>query len=393
MTDRQVIGGHVVILGGAVMGSFSAWFLRKQGFAGRITVVEKDATYAFSSTARSAASIRTQFGTPSNIALSLFGVDFFRNAKAHFGPQADIGYRENGYLILGGQDVVANRMAGVVMQQAQGADVIALTPAAVKIRFPYLNTDDIGIGTFGQTGEGWFDAWSLLSLVRSNARALGVEYIETEATAILSAGDRVTGVRLASGDTVSCDLCVMAAGAASGRLMATLGVNLPVSPRKRTVFSFRAPVDGATFPMLFDRSGIWIRPEGKGFIGGIQPPADRDPDATGDYEPDHDLLQDPFWPLLAHRIPAMEELRLERSWAGHYEVNALDHNGVVGPHDQLSNLIFATGFSGHGVMHAPAVGRAVAEWIISGCYATIDMAPLSWNRIRDNRPLIETVVY
>ncbi|WP_426036710.1 NAD(P)/FAD-dependent oxidoreductase [Cypionkella sp. TWP1-2-1b2] len=393
MTDRQVIGGHVVILGGAVMGSFSAWFLRKQGFAGRITVVEKDATYAFSSTARSAASIRTQFGTPSNIALSLFGVDFFRNVKAHFGPQADIGYRENGYLILGGQDVVANRMAGVVMQQAQGADVIALTPAAVKIRFPYLNTDDIGIGTFGQTGEGWFDAWSLLSLVRSNARALGVEYIETEATAILSAGDRVTGVRLASGDTVSCDLCVMAAGAASGRLMATLGVNLPVSPRKRTVFSFRAPVDGATFPMLFDRSGIWIRPEGKGFIGGIQPPADRDPDATGDYEPDHDLLQDPFWPLLAHRIPAMEELRLERSWAGHYEVNALDHNGVVGPHDQLSNLIFATGFSGHGVMHAPAVGRAVAEWIISGCYATIDMAPLSWNRIRDNRPLIETVVY
>ena len=393
MTDEQGSGRHVVILGGAIMGSFSAWFLRKQGFAGRITVVEKDATYAFSSTARSAASIRTQFGTPSNIALSLFGVDFFRNVKAHFGPQADIGYRENGYLILGGPDVVTDRMTGVAMQQAQGADVVALTPEAVKTRFPYLNTDDIGIGTFGQTGEGWFDAWSLLSLTRSNARAQGVEYIEAEVTAILSAGDRITGVRLTSGDALSCDLCVMAAGAASGRLMATLGVNLPVTPRKRTVFSFRAPVDGATFPMLFDKSGIWIRPEGKGFIGGIQPPADRDPDATGDYEPDHDLLQDPFWPLLAHRIPAMEQLRLERSWAGHYEVNALDHNGVVGPHDQLTNLIFATGFSGHGVMHAPAVGRAVAEWIINRRYATIDMVPLSWNRIRDNRPLIETVVY
>lgn len=393
MTDKQVSGRHVVILGGAIMGSFSAWFLRQQGFAGRITVVEKDATYAFSSTARSAASIRTQFGTPSNIALSLFGVDFFRNVKAHFGPQADIGYRENGYLILGGQDVVTDRMAGVAMQQAQGADVIALTPEAVKTRFPYLNTDDIGIGTFGQTGEGWFDAWSLLSLVRSNARAQSVEYIEAEVAAILSVGDRVTGVRLTSGDALSCDLCVMAAGAASGRLMATLGVNLPVTPRKRTVFSFRAPVDGATFPMLFDSSGIWIRPEGKGFIGGIQPPADRDPDATGDYEPDHDLLQDPFWPLLAHRIPAMEQLRLDRAWAGHYEVNALDHNGIVGPHDQLTNLIFATGFSGHGVMHAPAVGRAVAEWIINRRYATIDMTPLSWNRIRDNLPMIETVVY
>ena len=128
MTDEQGSGRHVVILGGAIMGSFSAWFLRKQGFAGRITVVEKDATYAFSSTARSAASIRTQFGTPSNIALSLFGVDFFRNVKAHFGPQADIGYRENGYLILGGPDVVTDRMAGVAITAAGSRPFLIACP-------------------------------------------------------------------------------------------------------------------------------------------------------------------------------------------------------------------------------------------------------------------------
>ena len=384
---------RVVIVGGAIIGSFAAWFLRKQGFAGTITVVEPDPTYEFSSTARSAASIRTQFGTPTNVALSLFGVDFFRNIKTHFGAGADIGYHEGGYLILGGPDVVDARLAGLALQQNAGADVVALTPAQVQTRFPYLNLDGIGIGTFGQSGEGWFDAWSLLALVRKSARDLGVGYVEAKASGLVAPGERVTGVTLASGATLPCDWCVNACGPASGKLAATIGIDLPVSPRKRTVFSFRAPVDPKGFPMLFDISGIWVRPESAGFIGGIQPPADQDPDATGDFEPHHHLLEDPFWPLLAARIPAMAELRLDRAWAGHYEVNALDHNGIVGPHHDLTNLIFATGFSGHGVMHAPAVGRAVAEWITQARYASIDLGPLGWNRIRDQQPMVETVVY
>ena len=384
---------RVVIVGGAIIGSFAAWFLRKQGFAGTITVVEPDPTYEFSSTARSAASIRTQFGTPTNVALSLFGVDFFRNIKTHFGAGADIGYHEGGYLILGGPDVVDARLAGLALQQNAGADVVALTPAQVQTRFPYLNLDGIGIGTFGQSGEGWFDAWSLLALVRKSARDLGVGYVEAKASGLVAQGERVTGVTLASGATLPCDWCVNACGPASGKLAATIGIDLPVSPRKRTVFSFRAPVDPKGFPMLFDISGIWVRPESAGFIGGIQPPADQDPDATGDFEPQHHLLEDPFWPLLAARIPAMAELRLDRAWAGHYEVNALDHNGIVGPHHDLTNLIFATGFSGHGVMHAPAVGRAVAEWITQARYASIDLGPLGWNRIRDQQPMVETVVY
>lgn len=383
----------VVIIGGAIMGSFTAWFLRRQGFAGPITVIERDPSYEFSSTARSAASIRTQFGTPLNIALSLFGADFFRTIKDHFGAQADIGYRENGYLILGAPDVVAVRQAGVAMQQAAGADVVALTPAELAARFDWLNVDDLGIGTFGRSGEGWFDAWSLLALVRKAARDLGVTYLEEEVTRLIPQDDRIAGVELATGQHITGERFVMAAGPASGRLCATAGISVPVSPRKRSVFCFRAPLIAPEFPMLFDTSGVWVRPEGQGFIGGIQPPADSDPDATGDFEPHHDLLEEAFWPHLAHRIPAMEQLRLERSWAGHYEVNALDHNGIVGPHDRVANLIFATGFSGHGVMHAPAIGRAVAEWIIRGSYATIEMAPLGWDRIRDNRPMVESVIY
>ena len=89
----------------------------------------------------------------------------------------------------------------------------------------------------------------------------------------------------------------------------------------------------------------------------------------------------------------MEGLRLNRAWAGHYEVNTLDHNGVVGAHDELSNLIMATGFSGHGVMHAPAVGRGVAELITTGSFQSIDMSPLGWGRIRTSTPMVESIVY
>lgn len=385
--------GKVVIVGGAIMGSITAWSLRREGFAGEITVVEKDPTYQFCSTALSAASIRTQFGTPVNIRMSLYGGDFFRRIKQTFGPSADIGYVENGYLILGGPETVEARRAAVGMQRAEGADIVALAPAEIAARFPFLSVEDLGIGTFGQTGEGWFDAWSLLSLVRGAAKDLGVRYVSARADGFDLVGGQVRAVRLAGGDTLPCDWCVIAAGAASGALMAGLGQPLPVTPRKRTVFSFRAPLKAANFPMLFDSSGVWIRPEGEGFIGGIQPPADRDPDATGDFEPDHDLMEEVVWPALAARIPALEQLRLDRAWAGHYEVNDLDHNGIVGPHDEIANLIFATGFSGHGVMHAPAVGRGMAELIVQGQYGSLDLSPLGYHRIRAGQPMHESIVY
>ncbi|VDC28674.1 NAD(P)/FAD-dependent oxidoreductase [Pseudogemmobacter humi] len=379
----------VVIIGGAIIGSFCAWFLRENGFRGEITVVEKDPSYRFSSTALSAASIRTQFETPLCVAMSLFGVEFIRGLKARYGSDGDIGYVEAGYLILHRPGDAAARLDMLRMQNAHGADIIAFAPGDLPSRFPFLNSEGLGLGTFGQSGEGWFDAWSLLSLIRREARRLGVRYVEAEASGLEVRGDHVTGVALAGGEILPCDWCVNAAGALAARPLEGLGIALPVSPRKRTVFNFRAPVEARGFPMLYDVSGFWIRPEGEGFIGGIKPPAD--PDATGDFTPDHALLEDLLWPLLAARIPAMEQLRPDRCWAGHYEINALDHNGIVGPHDRIGNLIFATGFSGHGVMHSPATGRAVAELIVHGGFRTLDLTPLGWERVRDARPLATAV--
>lgn len=385
--------GSVVIVGGAVVGSAIAYFLRELGFCGSVTVIERDPTYRHSSTALSAASIRTQFGTPVNIRMSLFGAEFFRTVRDRFGPDADIGFVERGYLILGGPETVGERRAGVAMQRREGADAVALSPQEAKARFPWLNAGDLGIATTAGRDEGWFDAWSLLSLLRRGARERGVTYVEATAQGLELAGDRVTGVRLADGGIVAADWCIDAAGAASAAIVRPLGIALPVSPRKRTVFSIKAPLERDGFPMLFDTSGAWIRPEGEGFICGIAPAPDDDPDAAGDFEPAHELLEDAVWPALAHRIPALEQLRVERAWAGHYEVNTLDHNGIVGPHDEIANLIFATGFSGHGVMHAPATGRGVAELIVHGRYVSLDLSPLGYGRIRAGRPLHETVVY
>ncbi len=385
--------GRVVIVGGAIMGSFCAWALRRAGFKGTVTVVEKDPTYQYSSTALSAASIRTQFGTPVNIQMSLYAARMFRDLRGVFGEDADIGYREHGYLILGALNQVAEREAAAGMQRSMGADIHVMRPDELQARYPGVDFGGIGVGTLGRQHEGWFDAWSLLSLVRRAARQAGVDYVPAEAQSFDTNDAAVTAVVLADGQRLPCDHCVVAAGAWSGRLVAKLGVALPVVPRKRTVFCFKTPFRHERFPMLFDTSGIWVRPEGDGYIGGIQPPHDRDPDADGDFEPQHDLLEATYWPLLAARIPAMEELRLQRAWAGHYEVNTLDHNGVVGPHDMLGNLIFATGFSGHGLMHAPAVGRGVAELITSGGYRSIDLNPLGWGRVRASTPLFESIVY
>ena len=186
-------------------------------------------------------------------------------------------------------------------------------------------------------------------------------------------------MRTASGERIAADHVVIAAGPASAGSPRCVGIPLPIEPRKRTVFMIRAPLDGAGMPLVFDTSGMWIRPEGEGFICGISPPADNRP-ASGR------RLQTPTWICwrtrsgrsLAHRIPALEQLRVQRAWAGHYDQCLLDHNAVIGPIPGIPNLIVASGFSGHGVQHGPATGRAVSELIRFGEYRTLDLTPLGY---------------
>jgi len=383
----------VVIVGGAAIGSAVAYFLLHDlGFAGTVAVIERDPTYTRAATTLSAASIRQQFSTPENIRMSRFGIAFFDGLKLRFGRDASVGFRAGGYLLLAdaaGRDVLK---ANHAVQQTEHADVVLMDAAEIKARFPWLETADIAAGAFGRSGEGWFDAHSLLQLLRRGARERGAVYLHGEVSGIERRRGHVDAATLADGRRIACGTLVNAAGPQAGEVAALARLRLPVEPRKRCVFVVACRSEIAGMPLLVDTSGVWARPEGNGFICGVSPPTDADPRADGDFEVNYGLFEDIVWPALARRVPAMEALKLVRGWAGHYDFNTLDQNAVIGPHPQVPNFIFANGFSGHGLQQAPAAGRAVAELVVHGRFTSLDLARFAYERIAAGRPLRETNV-
>lgn len=384
----------MVIVGGAIVGSATATFLaRRPDWHGRIVVVERDPTFRTSSTTLSAASIRLQFSTPLNIEISRFGVEVIRHPDAWLGvegqPAPEVDFVEGGYLFLATQAGLPILESNHAVQREHGVEVALLTPAEIRARFPWMEVGDVAGGSLGLADEGWFDAYALLQAFRRKARSLGVEEVTGEVVEIERDGGRATGVRLADGRRIEADWVVNAAGPRAGGVAGMAGVRLPVSPRKRMVFHFDCHTRIADAPLTIDTSGVYFRPEGPNYIAGSSPRGDQpDPD-TLDLEVDRSWFEEVIWPALAHRVPAFEAIRLLDAWAGHYEVNTLDHNAVIGPHPELPNFLFANGFSGHGLQQAPAAGRALSEWIATGDFETIDVRPLGYERIAANAPYEE----
>jgi glycine/D-amino acid oxidase-like deaminating enzyme len=382
-----------VIVGGGIVGSAVAYFLSTdRAFQGRrIVLVERDTSYREASTARSAGGLRQQFSTPENIALSQFTLGLFRRLGSEFGADADVTFREQGYLIMASAAGQAQLAENVALQQSMRADIALLGPAELAARFPWLSTDGIAAAGFGQSGEGWFDPPSLAALMRKAAVANGVAVFNDRVTAI-SASKRVDSVVLANGGRIACGSLVNSAGPWAGELAALAGVRLPVEPRKRYVYVLdcRDPPEALRrAPLTVDPSGVWFRPEGRLFICGKSPEPDQEPPIGDLNDIDHAFFDEHVWPHLAARVPAFESIKVVNAWAGYYDTNTLDHNAVIGPHDRLANLYFANGFSGHGAQQAAAAGRAVAELIVHGSFQTIDLSRLGYARIVNNEPLLE----
>ncbi|KAG8008482.1 FAD-dependent oxidoreductase domain-containing protein 1 [Nibea albiflora] len=417
----------IVIVGGGVMGwSIAYWLKQKERIRGgvKVVVVEKDMTYSQASTVLSAGGIRQQFSLPENIQLSMASVDFMRNINEHLSvlneDPVDLQFNQSGYLFLASEDVAHIMETNYRTQRYAGAKVALLSPTQLKEKFPWVNTNDVALASYGLENEGWFDPWTLLNAFRRKAISMGViqccgqvtDFKYTTNMVLNDDGERLGLRRIHSVKVqmpnsleyqpVECAVVVNAAGAFSGKLAEMLGIGLgpkdtitgipvPVEPRKRYIYVFHCPDGpGLDTPFLIDYSGVYFRREGLGgnYIAGTSPVEAEEPD-TSNLEVDHQFFEDKIWPYLANRVPAFEKLKVMSAWAGFYDYNTFDQNGIIGIHPMVNNMYFATGFSGHGLQQSPAVGRALAELILDGGFKTLDLSSLGFGRIVANKPMLE----
>ena len=382
----------VVVAGGAAVGASIAYHLSAEPGL-RVLALEPDPSYARAASALSAASIRQQFSSAVNVKLSLYGIEFLRalgTSLAVDGNRPDIGLREGGYLFMATPAGEAVLRANHALQSALGADIALYDRAGLAARFPWLAVDDLVAGTWGRTGEGWFDGYGLVQALRRKARAQGVEFRKAALARVEMRGPRAETLVTDDGSRLSAGHLVLAAGTATAGLARTIGFDIPVRAKKRFVFAFECREKLAGVPLTIDPSGVYFRPEGEGYIGGASPPEESDPDAApDDFEVDYDFFDEYVWPALAARVPAFEAIKRGRAWAGHYDMNLFDTNALIGPVPGTANVLLANGFSGHGLQQSPGVGRGIAELIRHGRYTTLDLSDLAPARLLEGRKMIE----
>jgi FAD-dependent oxidoreductase domain-containing protein 1 len=365
----------VAIIGAGIVGACVAYWLTTLQPSIRVALVERDRSFSRASSALSASSIRQQFSSAVNVRMSQFCVQFLQ--------EMGVPLEERGYLYLGQAEALH---AAHAVQAANGARIALLAPQEMSARFPWLNVEGIELGALGLAGEGWFDGPALHAAVLARARRQGAQLVAGEARGFDLERGAVRAVLLADGTRIDCRHAVNAAGPWARSLAAAAGIELPVHARRRTVFVLSCPRSLPGCPLVVDPAGFWFRPEGRHFIAGAAPRAQRDDEPL---EPNYAEFDEALWACMAHRVPAFEALRVERAWAGYYETNVFDHNAIIGAHPAVANLWFANGFSGHGMQHAPAAGRGIAELVLHGGFRTLDLAPLGFRRIISGRPLVE----
>ncbi len=385
----------VVIVGGAVMGASAAYWLTRMDPNLRVRVIERDPSYARAATALSVASIRQQFSTGVNVAISAFGIGFIRDFQASLGHDVGVpslGLQENGYLFLGRSAEAPQIMADhAALQRGLGAATEVWSPAQVAARFPWLKVDDLTAASFGPRDEGWFDNMGLLAGFRNAAKAQGAVFATGEVTGLRYANGRVMAVELASGEALACGAVINAAGTRGAVIARMAGLDLPVEPRKRTVFVIDAPnARHPDAPLLVD-AGFYLRPERQHWITATVPNDDGPCDAN-DFEPDLHLFEDVIWEQLYARAPGFDAVKVVRHWVGHYDYNTLDQNALLGPHPKMANFYFMNGFSGHGLQQSPAVGRGIAEHVLQGGWQTLDLTDLTVGRVLTGRAFAEQAI-
>ncbi|XP_050733991.1 FAD-dependent oxidoreductase domain-containing protein 1-like isoform X2 [Eriocheir sinensis] len=414
----------VLVVGGGAVGSSIAYHLKEHARDGlSVVVVEEDPTYKRASTVLSVGGIRQQFSIPENIMLSMYGMNFLRKSPQLLAVEGmdppDMQFNAAGYLTLASEEGYERLKENYDIQRSVGAKVSFLSSKELCNLYPWMDVSGVAAGVLGRDNEGWFDPWSLLCGLQRKATALGTQYIKGKVTGLshktlddmILEGTSQSNIKclqsaevtLTSGEKRSINFAqlVVAAGAWTGNVgrlagigegKGLLGVPIPIETRKRYVYCVHAPDGpGLNSPLLIDPNGTYFRREGLGghYLCGQSPPEDKEP-PVDNLDVDYTFFEEEVWPTIAKRVPAFENLKLRSAWAGYYDYNTFDQNGIIGLHPLFSNMFICGGFSGHGIQQAPGVGRAIMECIIYGEYRTINLECFGFKRILAQTPLLET---
>ncbi|HEY4137336.1 MAG TPA: FAD-dependent oxidoreductase [Casimicrobiaceae bacterium] len=390
MSAERPSSSDIAIIGGGIVGSSVAYFAKRIIPDASVCVVEPDPTYEFASTLRASGGCRVQFTCPENIDMSLFSLQFIREFSGRMSlpdRPADISWVEGGYLFVVPPEHMKALERHVRAQRARGCEVDLLSTQELKTKFPSINVEDLGGGAYTPR-DGWCDPNSLLWGFRRKAQSLGATYIKDRLVDADMAPNHVRSLRLESGARLEPAHVVNAAGAWAGEVAKMMGMRLPISPLRRFEHYFTAGAPMERLPYVKDLARMAFRSEGAGFSGGV---VDGSAERGFNFDVDHDYFERVVWPAVAHRFPPLEAAKCHRTWSGLYEQCELDGNPVIGRWTgRLENLYTVAGFSGHGMMHAPAAGRAIAELIAYGAYATIDLTRFGYERVERNAPYRET---
>jgi glycine/D-amino acid oxidase-like deaminating enzyme len=379
----------VVIVGGGAVGAAAAYFLRTHRKACSVTVIERDPTYQWASTPRASGGVRRLFALPENIALSNFGIAFFERFETDMAvgdERPAINFKKGGYLFIVPPRSVADLERNFETQKAHGVNVVLLDRKGLKERFPSMIVDDLGAGVHSPD-DGWLDPHGVLQGLRKKAQSVGAQFIKDEAVGIETDGRAVSAVRLKSSGEVKAGAVINAAGAWAAQVCAMAGWDVPITPMRRYEHYFECEEKIEPLPYIKDVNRLAFRPEGKGYSGGV--PTLNEPRGFN-FNVDHGYFEDVVWPALAARFPQFERTKEKNVLPGLYDQNDFDATPIVGPWSgHLDNFYLMAGFSGHGLMHAPGCGRAIAELILDGAYQTIDLTRLGWQRVPDGMPYPE----
>ncbi len=380
---------RIVIIGGGIMGSTIAYHLALAGVAADVTVVEPDPTYEFAATPRAVGGIRLQHAIAENVQMSLYGDTIYSDFAAQVTGgkvQFDPGFRRYGYLYLvRGVEGIAGLEADARMQRGFGVEAHVLSAAELRARYPDFTFAGADAGNL-TPADGQIDPYAALMGFRRAAEGRGITYVKDRVIGLERGGAGVKSVRLESGAVLPSDIVVNVANCWAAQICAMVDMKVPITPMRRQQFRFLTQQTLPPIPAMRHADGLSYRMHQDSYIVGFtnynEPRGFR-------WDLQLELFESELWPQLAEQSPAFEAIKGKGGWMGHYDMNDLDGNPIIDRAPAAQNFILAAGFSGHGLQHGPAIGRAVKEMILDGGFRSIDLSRFNYRRVVENTPLLD----